>query len=273
MEVISRSSALSVAPLAGALGARVDGVDLRRVDDETMKILRAAFLKYCVLVYPGQERLTPEEHATFAAQWGELNYSPAQSHVSCVDGNRAVLLVDWHGEKPQTDSWHSDFSLDERPPMGSLLLARIVPVGGDTVFANQYLAYEALSDGMKRMLEGLSAVHSAHNFAKYMNQDAARMPKSTHPVVRTHPETGRKALYVNSGYTAHFDGMSEDESMPLLRWLWAHCTQPNFTFRHRWSVGDLLMWDNRCTQHFAIADYGSSPRTMHRVTILGDRPR
>jgi taurine dioxygenase len=190
----------------------------------------------------------------------------------CLDGNRAVLVLDTYGERPVTDQWHSDVTMEESPPLGSFLLARVVPVGGDTIFANQYLAYEALSDGMKRLLDGLCAVHNGDNFARAGNYDPASFPSNVHPIVRTHPETGRKALFVNPVYTSGIDGMTVAESKPLLDYLFAHSVQPNFTFRHHWTEGDMLMWDNRCLQHFAVADYGSSPRTMHRVTVLGDRP-
>jgi taurine dioxygenase len=271
-DLLPRSKRLSVTPLAGSLGGQVNGVDLRKpLDDETMELLRAAFLKYCVLVYPGQERLTVEEHVAFAERWGQVHYMPTLS--SRLDQHPAIVEVDYHGRQPTTDMWHSDMTMEECPPMASLLLARVVPAGGDTMFANQYLAYDMLSDGMKAMLADLKAVHTGTRFGKVTNLDPEKLPTSAHPVVRTHPQTGRKALYVNEFFTIQFDGMTTDESLPLLRWLWAHCSQPNITFRHRWSVGDMVQWDNRCVQHYAIADYGSAQRTMHRATVLGDRPR
>jgi len=265
------SDGLRLTPLSGALGARIEGIDLAApLDDTAMAFVRDAFLTYCVLVFPGQQALTPEQQVAFAARWGEVHRMPTPD--KCLDGNRAVLVLDTYGERPVTDAWHSDVTMEPCPPLGSFLLARRVPVGGDTIFANQYLAYEALSDGMKRMLDGLHAVHNGDNFARAGNYDPATFPSSLHPVVRTHPETGRKALFVNPVYTTRFDDMTAAESKPLLDYLCAHSVQPNFTFRHRWTEGDLLMWDNRCLQHFAVADYGSSPRTMHRVTVLGDRP-
>jgi taurine dioxygenase len=162
--------------------------------------------------------------------------------------------------------------MEECPPLGSFLLARTVPVGGDTIFANQYLAYESLSEELRRVLDGLKAVHNGDVFAKSGGYDPGRFPSTVHPVVRTHPETGRKALFVNPVYTSHFEGMTKEESRPLLDFLCEHAVQPNFTFRHHWTQGDMLVWDNRCLQHFPVADYGSNPRTMHRVTVLGDRP-
>jgi taurine dioxygenase len=236
-----------------------------------MKALRDAFLQYGVLVFSGQGHITPEEHIAFGKQWGEVHLMPTDKR--CLNGNRALLVLDWEDQRPATDMWHSDVSMDACPPLGSLLLARAIPVGGDTIFANQYLAYESLSDGMKKMLNGLKAWHTGDVYGKAGGMDPATLPRNVHPVVRTHPETGRKALYVNEIYTTQFEGWSQEESEPVLRWLYAHATQPNFTFRHRWTVGDMLVWDNRCVQHFAVYDYGKQRRTMHRVTILGDKPR
>jgi taurine dioxygenase len=265
------SETFAIAPISGALGARIDEIDLAApMSDVAMARLRQALLDHCVLLLPGQGHITPDQHVAFAERWGEVHEMPTPE--ACLEGNLKVLVLDTHGEKPVTDAWHSDVTMETSPPLGSLLLARVVPVGGDTIFANQYLAYEALSDGMKQMLDGMKAVHNGDNFAKAGNFDPARFPSSLHPVVRTHPETGRKALFVNPVYTTRFENMTPEESRPLIDFLCAHAVQPNFTFRHRWTAGDMLIWDNRCLQHFAVADYGSQPRTMHRVTVLGDRP-
>ena len=262
----------AVTPLSGALGARIDGFDAAIAPTEAaMARLRQALLDHCVLLLPGQGHISPEQHVAFAERWGAVHEMPTPE--ACLDGNLRVLVLDTHGEKPVTDAWHSDVTMEETPPLGSLLLARIVPVGGDTIFANQYLAYESLSGGLKRMLDGMKAVHNGDNFAKAGDFDPARFPSNLHPVVRTHPETGRKALFVNPVYTTRFEDMTAEESRPLIDFLCAHAVQPNFTFRHRWTAGDMLIWDNRCLQHFAVADYGAQPRTMHRVTVLGDRPR
>lgn len=257
---------------AGALGAEVRGIDLALpLDQPLFAALKAAFLEHHVLVFPGQEHLTPDQISRFASLWGPLQTMPEGS--PSLDGNREVFVLDFEGKKPPTDIWHSDLTLEERPPLGSVLLGRVIPIGGDTIFANQHLAYDALSDGMKAMLNGLNAVHDGHFWTRGGKFTIDQLPRSVHPVVRTHPETERKALYVNSAYTAHFEDMTQEESRPLLEWLWTHSVQPNFTFRHRWTQGDLLMWDNRSVQHFAVADYGTARRVMHRVTILGDRPR
>jgi len=260
-----------ITKLAGSLGARVDGLDLSLPLDETMMdYLRAAFLEHCVLIYPKQN-LTPHQQAAFSARWGELHMMP---YAPRLDGHPAVLMVEHDPEHPRAgaDMWHSDMSCDDAPPAVSFLLANTIPpAGGDTMFANQYLAYDMLSPGMQRMLDGMRAVHAREVFNKRAGLDPASGPRNAHPVVRTHPETKRRALYVNLAFTTHFEDMSPEESQPLLNWLFAHCSQPNLTFRHRWSEGDLVMWDNRCVQHFAIYDYRER-RVMHRNTIMGDDP-
>ena len=180
--------------------------------------------------------------------------------------------------------WHSDTAYLEAPPMGTLLLAReLPPFGGDTLFASQYAAYDALSDGMKRLLAGLRAVNASTKAdASKTREDRVREDGrndvrtdylATHPVVRTHPETGRKALYVNPGHTVRFDGMSEEESRPLLEYLYRHQTRPEFTCRFTWQPGSLALWDNRCAQHNPVNDYHGYRRVMHRITLAGDRPR
>ena len=178
--------------------------------------------------------------------------------------------------------WHSDTAYLEEPPMGSMLLAReLPPYGGDTLFANQYLAYETLSEGMRRVLDGLVAVNSSANAdVSRTREDRVKEQSRTveefaaeHPVVRTHPETGRKALYVNVAHTARFRGMTEDESVPLLRFLFEHQVRPEFTCRFQWRVGSLAFWDNRCVQHNPVNDYHGHRRVMHRITLAGERPR
>jgi taurine dioxygenase len=185
------------------------------------------------------------------------------------------------------NAWHSDFSFLEEPPLGSVLYAREVPShGGDTLFANMYAAYEALSPGMRKMLDGLNAIHAGKPYGvgglpkdlavsrsigmERNNPEADR--ETAHPVVRVHPATGRKALFVNSIYTTRFEGMTPAESRPLLNFLYAHAIQPEFTCRLRWRAGDLAVWDNRCTMHYAINDYDGQRRLMHRTTIKGERP-
>jgi taurine dioxygenase len=180
--------------------------------------------------------------------------------------------------------WHSDTTYLDVPPMASMLIAREVPpAGGDTEFASMYLAYETLSDGMKRLLDPLTAVNSSaladvsktreDRMKDSARRDAARQYEAEHPVVRVHPETGRKALYVNVAHTERFSGMTREESLPLLRYLYGHQTRPEFTCRFRWAPGSIAFWDNRCAQHNAINDYAGHRRLMHRITLAGDRPR
>lgn len=268
---LAQRQTISFTPIGGALGARFEGIDLARpLDEEAIAALRRAFLTHLVLLFPGQGHITPDQQLAFARRWGEVILTPApdKQHPECPE----ILVLDTHGEKPVTDMWHSDITMEPEPPLGSFLLARTVPVGGDTIFANQYQAYDALSDAMKQMLDGLRAWHTGDVFASQGNYDPADFPRSLHPVVRTHPETGRKALFVNIVYTTCFEGWTQAESRRLIDYLCTHAVQPNFTFRHQWKSGDMLMWDNRCLQHFGVADYGSQPRTMHRITIRGDRP-
>lgn len=263
---MTTAQAYAVAPLGGVLGARVDGVDLSRpLDDETMHSLRAALYEHCVLIFPGQGDLTAEEQIAFGRNWGELISMPPE--VGVVEGHAELYRVRtepsandprWH------DDWHSDWTFLERPPFVSILAAKKLPDhGGDTLWASQYAAYDGLSPAMQRLLEGLRAVH--------VRRKGANPAVGVHPVVRTIPETGRRALFVNSYYTRHFEGMTEEESRSLLEWLWEYATQPNFTFRHRWSAGDVAMWDNRCVQHYALADYRQE-RELHRLTIVGEAP-
>ena len=274
---------LEAIPQAGSLGARVKGIDLAApLSDYTLAELRQLFLAHLVLVFPGQGHLTPAQHVAFAERWGELQRTDAKG----VEGQSELVKLATGGPKkpadpdmPETqklaraDIWHSDQSFEATPPVGSFLLARMLPPrGGDTMFANQYLAYETLSAPIRAMLDGLRAVHSGDGFFRAIGRDPAGAPVNIHPVVRTHPETGRRALFVNRIWTRRIDGLSDAESSMLLDFLYDHAAQPEFTFRHKWTEGDLLMWDNRCTLHYAINDYGNETRVMHRATVLGDKP-
>ena len=274
---------LVVTPLAGALGARVEGIDLAQPKSAaTMARLKEVFLEYLVLVFPGQDHLTPDQQVHFASQWGDIQRSagmPADGRDDIVElatgGAKKIRDADMPEAQKlaRADIWHSDQSFEPCPPLGSFLLARTLPSrGGDTMFANQYLAYETLSEPIRRMLHGLRALHSGEGFNLAVGRDPADALRTLHPVVRRHPETGRSTLFVNRIWTHRIDGLSDAESRMLLDFLYAHASQPEFTFRHRWTPGDLLMWDNRCTQHYAINDYGQERRVMNRVTVLGDMP-
>jgi alpha-ketoglutarate-dependent taurine dioxygenase len=277
------TTSLGIRPIAGALGAEIHGVALDcPLDAATVAAIRQALLDHLVIFFRDQE-LPPERFLAFARRFGEPIEYP---FVRGIAGYPEIIQVAKleHETMNFGGIWHSDTTYLEHPPMGSMLVAREVPpVGGDTLFANQYLAYETLSEGMKRLLEGLRAVNSsARADVTRTREDRVKSDPSSranaaltaeHPVVRTHPETGRKALYVNVAHTAHFVGMTEAESAPILGYLFEHQTRPEFTCRFAWRVGSLAFWDNRATQHNPINDYHGHRRIMHRVTLAGDRPR
>ncbi|MGC2413955.1 MAG: TauD/TfdA family dioxygenase [Stellaceae bacterium] len=278
-----RRNSLQIHPLAGAIGAEISGVDLAgEVDADTIALIRRAWLDHLVIFFRDQN-LPPARFLALARRFGEPIEYP---FVKGIDGFSLITpVVKLEHERVNFGGlWHSDTSYLETPPMGTMLIAREVPPhGGDTLFANMYLAYEALSAGMRRLLDGLVAVNSSSKAdvtktREDRMRDGARADARTeyealHPVVRTHPETGRKALYVNRGHTLRFRGMTEEESAPLLEFLFAQQTRPEFTCRFRWDVGSLAFWDNRCAQHNPINDYHGFRRVMHRVTLAGDRPR
>lgn len=279
---------IEVRPMAGALGADIQGVDLARpLDDATFAEIERAFHQYLVLFFHDQQ-LTPEQHLAFSRRLGPLTRSPYIKHMDEYPDIIAVLKeADERKVSTFGNAWHSDFSFLEEPPMGSVLYAREVPAfGGDTLFANMYDAYDALSDGMRRMLDGLNAMHSGKPYGVGGVAPDIKVSRSigiernrpeadrevAHPVARMHPVTGRKALFVNSIYTTRLEGMTEAESRPLLDFLFAHAIRPEFTCRLRWRTHDLAMWDNRCAMHYAVNDYDGTRRLMHRTTIAGERP-
>ena len=273
---------IQVAPIAGALGAEIGGVDLASdFDDPTVAEIRRAWLQHLVVFFRGQE-LSPAAFLAFARRIGEPVEYP---FVKGIEGFPEIIAVTKlpHETVNFGGIWHSDTAYLERPPMATMLVAREVPpYGGDTMWSNMYGAYEALSPGMQRMLDGMRAVNSSaladvsktrEDRIRDSGYEADREYVAEHPVVRTHPETGRKALYVNVAHTARFVDMTDDESRPLLRYLFAHATRPEFTCRFRWEVGSLALWDNRCAQHNPINDYHGYTRSMHRITLAGDEPR
>lgn len=272
---------IEVRPIAGALGAEVDGPDLSRpLDDETVAEIRRAFLEHLVIFFRAQ-RLTPVQQLEFARSFGDpVEYPQLKGLPECPLITPVIKLE--HERMNFGGVWHSDTSYLQRPPMASMLYAvEIPPFGGDTLFANQYLAYEALSEGLRRALGGLRGVNTSTKAdVSKTREERLRAAGAdlkaligVHPVVRTHPETGRRALYVNSGHTAHFEGWTEAESRPLLDFLFAHQVRPEWTCRFRWEAGSLAFWDNRCTQHNPVNDYHGYRRVMHRVTLAGDPPR
>ncbi|MGH0036586.1 MAG: TauD/TfdA dioxygenase family protein [Myxococcota bacterium] len=262
---------IEVTRAAGRLGAEVRGVDLCDLDDPTFEALHRAFLEHHVLVFRDQ-KLNAEQLVGFGRRWGPLFVHPIVPHL---EGVPEVVPIRNLGKRHTiTEVWHSDVSFSERPPMASALYALEVPeAGGDTLFANQHAAYEGLSAGLQRMLDGLRAIHTGSVLGALAGKGGDwKRHGQRHPVVRTHPETGRKALYVSPGFTVAFEDMRREESLPLLEVLWDRATRPDVTFRHRWRVGDLVMWDNRSVMHYAIHDHGDAPRVLHRITVEGDVP-
>lgn len=278
---------IAVRKYAGSLGAEIEGVDLAtNFSDDVMAKIRSALLGHLVLFFPDQH-LTPEQQIAFGRRWGELYIHPL---VKGMDEYPAMLELKKTPENKKNAGghWHSDQMYSDQPAMATMLYAKVIPsVGGDTMFTNQYLAYETLSSGMQHMLQGLRAVsygdHAkgqegksrADYYKEYMSlkmrDPGDRQIVSAHPVVRTHPETGRKSLYIGS-HVQHFEDMTEEESRPLIDYLMAHSTRPEFTCRYRWQQNALAIWDNRCTQHNAINDYPTETRIMHRITLCGDTP-
>jgi taurine dioxygenase len=272
---------IQVSPLAGALGAEVQGVDLERpLAPDVVGEIRQALLAHLVIFFR-QQQLGPAELLAFAEQFGKTTEYPQMKGLPGYSRVIAVTKLE-HETVNFGGVWHSDTTYLERPPLGSVLYAVEVPAyGGDTLFANQYLAYETLSEGLKKTLNGLMGVNtSAKAEISRTREDRLReagvelkVLVGTHPVVRTHPETGRRALYVNAAHTTHFDGWTIEESQPLLDYLFAHQVRPEFTCRFRWQPGSLAFWDNRCAQHNPINDYHGFRRVMHRVTLAGDLPQ
>jgi taurine dioxygenase len=276
-------SRLEVRPLSGAIGAEIFGVDLAEAQgDDAIREIRAALLEHVVIFFRDQE-LSPQQLLALAERFGEpAEYPLIKGLPECP----LVLPVikEPHERTNFGGIWHSDTAYLERPALGTLLYAlETPPAGGDTLFANMYLAYETLSDGMRRLLEGLRGVNVAGKPVTLKTREEMHSKRGTaadpeaisavHPVVRTHPETGRKALFVNFAHTLRFEDMTEEESEPLLSYLFAHQIKPEFTCRFRWRPGSLAFWDNRASQHYPLNDYHGHRRVMHRVTLIGDRPQ
>ncbi|MEM1053591.1 MAG: TauD/TfdA family dioxygenase [Pseudomonadota bacterium] len=270
------TGALDIKPLTPAIGAEIHGIDLAEADTPSrIPEIRAALLKYGVIFFRDQD-LTQEQHITFARHFGDLEVHPATPKDQ---PNPEVLRIA-HGTKSrgQENNWHSDVTWREKPSLGSILIAREVPeCGGDTLFANMHLAYERLSEQMKRFCEGLTAVHDiARVFAKRLDKAPEdlhdKFPPMRHPVIRTHPETGERVVYVNNGFTSHIEGLSKDESAWVLDQLYKTAWDVEIQCRFRWQAGSIAFWDNRVCQHLAVSDYFPARRVMERVTIAGDKP-
>ena len=278
-----RNRHIEIHPIAGALGAEIGGVDVAGdLDDTVIGAIRRALLDHGVIFFRDQ-KLNPARHKAFTRRFGEIFLHPNYQGVS-ADPEIVDIRREPGDKKIVGEDWHTDTTMVAEPPLGAILYAiEVPPYGGDTLFANQYLAYESLSDGLKRTLEHLRAVHSDRMVAGPLaGMNAQRATKlredadwretiSVHPVVRTHPETGRKLLFVNRSYTVGFEGWTEAESKPLLDYLLEQGHRPEFTCRFRWANGSIAFWDNRSTKHLAVHDAGPFRRIMRRTQIVGDR--
>ena len=273
---------IQVKPISGALGAEIHGVDLAHLEDEIFAEIHHAFLENLVIFFRDQT-ITPDQQVAFSARFAPIGFYP---FLKGLPDQPAVIEVRKEPEDKLNFGgvWHTDTAYLAKPPMGSVLYAKEIPEnGGDTMFANLYLAYETLSDPMKAMLDGRKAVNSsrkgdaAAGRQKSVDEnptDASDVQtESTHPALRTHPETGRQALYVNRGHTVCFEGATPEESAPVLEYLFEHQIRPEFTCRFQWAPGSIAIWDNRCALHYPLNDYHGQRRVMHRVTMEGDTPQ
>ena len=280
---------ISVQPIAGALGAEISGVDLAQLDDETFGEIIDAWHEHLVVFFRDQ-RLSPDQQVAFSKRFGDIHYHP---YMKGMDQHPEILeILKEEGDTRSFGSvWHSDQMFNPKPAKATILYAKETPVaGGDTMFANGYLAYETLSDAMKALCDTLKtwnvgdrqklrAVGSrddayegnANMAAKVQQPPEDQQTECAHPLVRTHPQTGRKALYIGS-HTQNLAGFEPQEAKPLLDYLKAHTVKPEMTCRFAWQPGSMAIWDNRCTQHLALNDYHGQRRRMHRITIAGDAP-
>ncbi|TRD10075.1 taurine dioxygenase [Erythrobacter insulae] len=270
------TGALDIRPLTPAIGAEIRGIDLSASDvGKRVPEIRTALLNHGVIFFRDQD-LSQEQHIAFARHFGDLEVHPATPKDQ---PNPEVLRIS-HGPRSrgQENYWHSDVTWREKPSLGSILLAREVPeCGGDTLFANMHLAYERLSDKMKEFCEGLTAVHDISRvFAKRLGKAPEdlheKFPPVRHPVIRTHPETGERVIYVNTAFTSHIEGVSNEESQWLLAHLYKTAMDAEIQCRFQWKAGSIAFWDNRVCQHLAVSDYFPDRRVMERVTVEGDAP-
>ena len=284
---------IAVKPIAGALGAEITGVDLSALDDEIFQEIHAAWLDHLVVFFRGQS-ITPEQQIAFAKRFGDIHHHPFMK--SMEEHPEILEIIKEEGDtRAFGEVWHTDQMFNPKPAKATILYAKETPdAGGDTMFANMYLAYDTLSDAMKALLATVKtwnvgdrkklaqdgAIAIGPRAGRYSGNEkmAAKVrdpgdleTECAHPLIRTHPETGRKALYL-SNHTQTFDGFDLAEARPILDFLRTHAVQPEFTCRFRWEVDSLAIWDNRCTQHRALNDYPGKRRRMHRITIAGDAP-
>ena len=254
--------------LSPALGAEV--IDLDVTASAAAETVTSLIAEHQVVAVRNQQ-LTPDELVMFARRLGDPAVHPLVPHL---DGHPEIQEIRNSGKRVTlNEHWHTDVSFEERPPKYTMLFAREVPdIGGDTQFADQYAAYDSLSPGLRDTLDGLRAEHRGEGLALAMGRDPSDAPSAMHPIARTHPETGRRALYVCRAFTRRVEGWTAGESAGLLQFLYERSSRPDFTYRHRWQTGDLVLWDNRCVLHYAIHDHGDDERLLHRITVHGERP-
>lgn len=268
---------IRVEPIAASLGAEIGGVDLSApIDPDVEREIHTAWMEYQVLFFRDQD-VTPAQHKAFGRRFGELHVHPVLPSLKDQGHPEIVVLQSSEAFPYVAEAWHSDVTFERKPPLGSVLRAVVVPEsGGDTMWSSMYAAYDGLSGAMQRLLSELRAVHDGGAFqavaTEEQKRELARDQKTVHPVIRTHPVSGRKGIFVNSSFTKRIDGMKSAESAALLRFLFDHVASPDFTCRFRWRPNSIAMWDNRCTQHRVVADNLKALRRMERVTICGDEP-
>ena len=271
---------MEVIPQSSVLGAEIRGIDLsEKLSDASFEQINQAFLDYQIIFFRDQN-LSHQQYNDFAGRFGPLKDYLFADGIDCYPFITEIVKTETETESFGS-FWHSDSTYLELPPKATMLYARQVPPkGGDTLFSDMYAAYRGLSDGMKKILEPLKAVTSASVFSrdediyeevKSINSDK-KDQQAIHPLIRTHDETGKKSIFVNGVHTLCIDGMTEEESMPILNYLYEQVPRPEYTFRLRWQENTLAMWDNRCTQHYAINDYHGHRRVMHRIIVEGERP-
>lgn len=273
------SSGIKIQKYSPNLGAIITGVDLsKEINEDQFKDIHKAFLDNQVLFFQNQNEILPEIHLKLGKLFGELHVHPAAPSMS---GYPEIFEIHAHKNSKVANGefWHSDVSCDIEPPLGTMLQLHILPeTGGDTMFSDMYSAYNELSDKYKSLLDGLIAIHESEHLysGRYedrgVNRDNIKTPVANHPLIRTHPVTGKKAIYVNRTFTTGIEGMNKDESSSILEFLFNHCEHVNFQIRYRWNKNDMAFWDNRCTMHRAIWDYWPNERKGRRVTIKGDKP-
>ncbi|WP_089157737.1 TauD/TfdA dioxygenase family protein [Micromonospora sp. NBS 11-29] len=258
---MTTSIAAEVRLVSGALGAQVRGIDLNTLTDEGFALIHRLLLEHQVVFLAGQTGLTPQAHVAFGRRFGEVELHP---YLPRLEGHPEIVVID-STDGGKVDVWHTDMTFHQSPPIASVLhLIELPEVGGDTMWTNQYRVYEALSAPLRDLLDGLTAIHVIRIGTEFTS-------RAEHPVVRVHPETGRRSLYVNRLFTSHIPQLTRNESDALLEYLFGFSESPQFTCRYRWQAGDVAVWDNRVTQHYAVNDYDGLRRGQ-RITVLGDHP-